>query len=73
MIINHDTQKKDLINDQMLHFFRTGVNVDGFWTNLHEKIQLEDVIYCLIHLYSSFDFMVLFDHSSGHTKIQKYA
>ena len=54
--------------DPLLRWFRFGANHDGYWSNSHMKLQLEDVIDCLIVVFPHFDFIFLFDQSAGHTK-----
>ena len=62
--------KPPLEDDPTLRFFRSGRNCDGFWTSSHMKIQVEDIIDVLQELYPEFDFLFLFDQSSGHTKMK---
>ena len=40
----------------------------GYWDYNHMVLQLEDCVDCVKTLYSQFDFLFLFDHSSGHDK-----
>ena len=46
------------------------MNKDGYWNSSHIKIQLEDIIYCLLVLFPDFDYKCLFDQSSGHCKVR---
>ena len=67
-ILNGSDKKNDLSDDPTLRFFRAGANYDGYWVSPHIKLQTEDVCDVLVHLYPEFDFVFLFDQSSGHTK-----
>ena len=70
-ILIHGTAKKKYItNDQLLRYFKSGVNQEGYWNSLHVKPQLEDMHDYLTVLYPSFDFTVFYDQYSGHTKIR---
>jgi hypothetical protein len=67
----HGTAKKPQIaddEDPLLRWFRFGANHDGYWSNSHMKLQLEDVIDCLVVVFPQFDIIFLFDQSAGHTK-----
>ena len=46
------------------------MNHDGYWNGLYSKIQLEDIVDCLSHIFPNFYFCFLFDRSSGHTKMR---
>ena len=70
MLICGGVKKQDLTDDPCLRFFRSGMNHDGYWNGSHSKIQLEDVVDCLSHIFPHFDFCFLFDQSSGHTKMR---
>ena len=70
LLINNDARKRDLTDDPCLRFFRSGLNHDGYWNGSHAKIQLEDVADCLSYIFPMFDFVFLFDQSSGHTKMR---
>jgi len=59
-----------MFDDPCLRFFRSGLNHDGYWNGSHAKIQLEDVTDCLSYIFPMFDFVYLFDQSSGHTKMR---
>jgi hypothetical protein len=48
--------------------FRYGQAHDGHWTHRHMKIQIEDLIDVLKVVFPSYNFLLLFDQSSGHTK-----
>ena len=70
MLLNNSNSKKDLTDDPSRLFFETGANRQGYWSNSRTKLQLEDVFDCLSVLYPEFDFIVLFDQSSGHCKLR---
>jgi len=56
---------------QALPFLQTitiGVSNDGYWTPYHMAIQLKDCVDCLKILFPDYNFLVLFDHSQGHSK-----
>lgn len=53
-----------------MRYFRSGSNHDGYWNDSHAKIELEGVIDILSHIFPNFDFLFLFDQSSGHTKMR---
>ena len=65
--INGTTAKPE-IKDYLpfLHFFEYGENKNGYWNYFHMALQAEDLINCLAVLYPEFDYVLLFDHSSGH-------
>ena len=69
LLVCGDIKKKDLTDNPCLHFFRSGINHDEYWNGSHSKMQLEDVVDCLSHIFPNFDFVFLFDQSSGNTKI----
>ena len=54
------------------HLFKKmwyGANAEGYWTGNHMIVQLEDCIDCLQVMYGEeYDFVFMFDHSSGHAK-----
>ena len=70
-IIYNMIEKKKIIDNPTRRFFRSGANHEGFWTAAHAKLQLEDVADVLQTLYPAFDFLFLFDQSSGHTKMRE--
>ena len=44
-------------------------NKEGYWDDNHMIVQIEDCIYCLNGLFDNkFNYLFLFDHSSGHAK-----
>ena len=68
MLINGTVKKKDCTNDSLLCYFKSGVNREGYWNSLPDKLQLEDVHDCLTVLYPAFDFMFLYGQLAGYTK-----
>ena len=62
--------KKPLTTDKspFLHFFEYGENREGYWNYSNMIIQFEDAVDVLQVMYPTFDFVFLFDHSSGHAK-----
>ena len=69
-LLYNKVQKEALTDDPSLRYFEAGVNRQGYWTNSHCKLQLEDLNDCLRVIYPSFDFAILFDQSSGHCKVR---
>ena len=53
-----------------LHFFEYGENREGYWNYSNMVIQFEDAVDVLQVMHPTFDFVFLFDHSSGHAKQQ---
>ena len=49
-----------------LLFFEYGENREGYWTYSNMVIQFEDAVHVLRVMHPTFDFVFLFDHSSGH-------
>jgi hypothetical protein len=47
-----------------------GVNGEGYWTYESMMLQVEDVVDCLKVVYPSYEFVMLFDHSNGHDRMQ---
>jgi hypothetical protein len=67
--ITREQFDNDLVGSPFLKSFRRyAKNHEGYWTNRHMKLQLEDVGNCLCVAFPDFDFLFLFDQSSGHTK-----
>jgi hypothetical protein len=58
----------NLVDSPFLKMFRYGQAHDGYWTHQHMKIQIEDLVNALKVVFPNFDFLLLFDQSSGHTK-----
>ena len=70
-LILGSSYKGDLEDDPTLRFFSAGANREGYWSNSHAKIQLEDVYDVLSIIFPDFDFIFLFDQSSGHKKYRE--
>ena len=51
-----------------MRFFEYGADQDGYWNYQHMVLQLEDCVDVITNLYPQYDFVFLFDHSSGHDK-----
>ncbi|KAI2512808.1 hypothetical protein MHU86_1596 [Fragilaria crotonensis] len=51
-----------------LLFFEYGENREGYWTYNNMVIQFEDAVDVLRVIHPTFDFIFLFNHSSGHAK-----
>jgi hypothetical protein len=51
--------------------FEYGENREGYWKYAHMAVlQFEDAVDVLQVLYTTFNFVFLFDHSAGHSKQQ---
>ena len=70
MLVYNTVYKDDIKDDPLLRYFRAGMNKDGYWNSNHMKVQLEDSVDVLTYLFPTFDFVFLFDQSSGHTKLR---
>ena len=63
------TKKADLTESPFIRKLEYGSNKEGYWTGNHMIVQFEDCIDCLKVVYGEeYDFVFLFDHSSGHAK-----
>lgn len=51
-----------------LLFFEYGENREGYWNYNDMVIQFEDAVNILRVMHPQYDFIILFDHSSGHAK-----
>ncbi len=51
-----------------LHLFEYGENRDGYWNYSNMVIQFDDAVDVLQVMHPTFEFVFLFDHSSGHAK-----
>jgi hypothetical protein len=56
--ITREQFDNDLVDSPFLKSFRYGKNHEGYWTNRHMKLQLEDVVDCL-RVAFPFDFLFL--------------
>jgi hypothetical protein len=63
-----DGFKKPLTCSPFVCTFEYGADSDGYWNYNHMVLQLEDCVDVLKHLYPEYDYLFLFDHSSGHDK-----
>jgi hypothetical protein len=63
-----DARKKPLTSSPFVRFFEYGADQDGYWNYQHMVLQLEDCDDVITNLYPQYDFVFLFDHSSGHDK-----
>ena len=67
----YGTLKKRPLTKESLPFlvyFEYGENKEGYWDYNHMVLQFEDAVDVLKVLYPEYDFVFLFDHSSGHSK-----
>ena len=71
MTINKTIQKPSLTSSPFIKMFELGQNNEGYWTYNHMVLQLEDCIDCLQVVHPEFEYVFLFDHSSGHAKKRK--
>jgi hypothetical protein len=67
---NGTSQKRYLKTSPFVQHLRYGANADGYWTYEAMVLQMEDIVDCLIVLYPSYDYILLFDHSNVHDKKQ---
>jgi hypothetical protein len=68
MAVRGSVDKLPLEESPFVIRFKFGVE-NGYWTGDHMIIQVEDCIDCLRELFGeTYDFVFLFDHSSGHAK-----
>ena len=61
-------EKKDLAQSPFVKCFELGANNEGRWGRDHMALQLEDCADCLKAAHPDFKFLLLFDHSSSHSK-----
>ena len=69
-LVNSSDLKKDIFDDPLLRYFHAGANKDGYWTSSHAKLQLEDCLDFLAVIFPNYDYLFLYDQSSGHTKMR---
>ena len=62
--------KPELTKSPFVFWLDYGANADGYWNYERMVIQLEDCIDVLQVLYPQFEFVILFDHSNGHDRLQ---
>lgn len=65
--VHGSAAKQSLTESPFLRRFEFGGS-NGYWNGSHMVVQTEDCIDCLTILYPQFDYIFLFDHSSGHAK-----
>lgn len=65
--VHGSAAKQSLTESPFLRRFEFGGS-NGYWNGSHMVVQTEDCINCLKILYPQFDYIFLFDHSSGHAK-----
>jgi hypothetical protein len=66
--VNSSTKKQPLTKSPFVHLFEFG-GQNGYWTGNHMTLQSEDCIDRLKEIYGyQYDFVFLFNHSSGHAK-----
>ena len=65
-----DATKKELTSSPFVQELEYGQNKEGYWTYDRMIIQLEDCVDVLKVLFPDFDFIILFDHSNGHDRLQ---
>jgi len=63
-----DGLKKPLTCSPFVRTFEYGADSEGYWNYNHMVLQLEDCVDVLQYLYPQYDYIFLFDHSSGHDK-----
>ena len=61
-------EKKDINESPFVKLFEYGANKDGYWNYEWMVIQTEDCIDVLQALYPQYDYVFMFDHSSGHDR-----
>ena len=65
-----NTTKKELTSSPFVQELEYGQNKEGYWTYDRMILQLEDCVDVLKVLFPDFDFIILFDHSNGHDRLQ---
>ena len=63
-----DKRPLTLDKSPFLVFFEYGENKEGYWAYSNMVLQFEDAVDILMIMHPSYDFVFLFDHSSGHAK-----
>ena len=66
--VTKSEDKQRLTESPFIRYIEVGENREGYWDYNHMVIQLEDVVDCLKFVHPEFDYLILFDHSSGHSK-----
>ena len=68
--INGTRKKTNLTTSPFVRKLEYRANNDGYWQYEHMITQLEDCVDILRYSFPAFDFVFLFDHSSGHDRMQ---
>ena len=66
--VNQTSDKQRLTESPFVRYIDVGENREGYWDYNLMVLQLEDVVDCLQVIRPDFDYLFLFDHSSGHAK-----
>jgi hypothetical protein len=66
--VTQTSEKQRLLESPFVRYIDVGENREGYWDYNHMVVQLEDVVDCLQVMRPDFDYLLLFDHSSGHAK-----
>jgi hypothetical protein len=70
-IEKHGMSKKlSLRESPFTRLFVYGANNNGYWTCDFMVLHMEDCIDCLQILFPGYDFVLLFDHSNEHDRLQ---
>ena len=62
--------KRKLTESPFVRQLEYGARKEGYWTYESMVIQLEDIVDVLIVLYPQYDYLLMFDHSNGHDRMQ---
>jgi hypothetical protein len=65
--------KAVLTESPFVKYLYIGVNNEGYWNSYHMSLQFEDIVDCLKVLYSTLEFVFMFDHSQGHARKREHA
>ena len=71
MIIFGTDNKQVIPDDPLLRHFKCDIHRDGYLNSSYTKLQIEDVLDIITLIFPQFDFMFLFDQSSGHMKCRE--
>jgi hypothetical protein len=56
-------------DNPFVRYLLIGKYKEGYWSSAHMAVQFENVVDCCVALYGDiFDFLFIFDHSSGHDR-----
>ena len=70
IIKNGTSNKPELKTSPFVRELEYGASHDGYWSYEFMVLQMEDCIDCLTVMFPSYDFLMLFDHSNGHDRLQ---